>query len=104
MLLEHRKKRRKGTAACFEMPSPPIKTYNVGVYFPDRDLLKFVVTCHDFSINPEDNTASFFNMSDVGSKEFVGIFTHVAYILLGDTDSSEKEEICVPKGFGNIFH
>lgn len=74
--------RRRGSASCSPMKPLPLHTYKVGVYFPDRDVLNFIVKCHDFKLSTCASIASFYLVGELGIKELTARFTHVAYILL----------------------
>jgi len=103
-----KKRRRRSNAGCIPLPPRPINTFKVGVYFPDRDLLNFEVKSHEFSLSPKGDGAFFYNVLEGGFKEFVGRFTHVAYILITETKQEGRE--CkghvsaddLPKDFGKL--
>lgn len=103
-----KKRRRKGSASCSPMPARKIKVFNVGVYFPDRDLVKFEITSHEFLTNPKGDCATFFNIGELGMKEFVARLSHVAYVIVKEIKGEGwvyKNPVGadeLPKDFGKV--
>jgi len=92
---------KKNTCKSNPYKADPIKIYKVGVYFPERDPIDFVIKANDFKY--EGNTVYFFTITETGLKEFVASFTYVAYVIL----TEEKLVIAsafydLPKEFGNL--
>jgi len=84
-----------------KMQSPKLNIYNIGVYFPDRDLLMFEVTAHGFNI--DKGTAYFYFTTEDGAREFVGSFTHIAYILIKEIYGIREEPKELPANFGQLL-
>jgi len=80
-------KGRKSGCKATRMAPRKIITFNVGVYFPDRDVLNFFVKCHGFHYKGKE--AFFYLFGEMGMKEFVASFTHVAYVILQDDGHSK---------------
>lgn len=76
------------------------KKYAVGLFFPDRDLLSFEIEADEFEIH--NGTAEFFRIRG-DTHEFVGSFTHIAYIFIKDERKSKSSEAELPPNFGNIM-
>lgn len=84
----------------------PLKTsvkniYRVGVSFPDQDVMNFLVTAHDFYFLQDGTGAQFYNVGDMGIREFVGSFKNVVYILIA-SDMPKEEKPNLSADFGKI--
>jgi hypothetical protein len=69
---------------------PEIKTFEVGVYFPERNPAVFVVKANLIDLQ-KDGTCSFYICD-----EFVASFTHVAWVIVNDSDD-EKDQMSETK-------
>lgn len=75
--------------------------YRVGVYFPGEDVMNFYVTAHDFYFLQDGTGAQFYNVGEMGIKDFVGSFKNVVYILIA-SDMPKEEKPILPLDFGKI--
>ena len=70
--------RGKRRGRIIELSPKPFHTYNVGVYFPERDPLTFFVKACEFSW--KGGNLYFYD----DQKNLLGVFSHVAWLFLSE--------------------
>lgn len=83
-----------------EVKPIPIKTYHIGVYLPDRDLLHFHIEAHEYK--REKDSVCFYLITPIGFREFVASFIHVAFIVVTADIPVISPSPKFPEGWGQI--
>lgn len=96
-----RKTRRK-TVRAHIFQAKPVLTYKVGVYFPERDVMDFVIKANDFEL--KNGVAHFYLINGKGSKEFIARFTYVAYVFVQEpTEIQLRTQVVLPENWGKVI-
>lgn len=76
-----KKKHKKGE--WMEFKEPPLRSYKLAVFLPEKDPQTFIIQATDFEYKKHDEV-HFYKIGPLGMKEFVASFRYVVYIVLED--------------------